>query len=268
MAEIFLNRMTSPEIRACIADIDAVLIPVGATEQHGPHLELSFDSRTAVELCRRTALAVQEKGGRALVAPEVHYGVSWYHMNYAGTVSLSHETFMSVIHDIVVSLASHGFRNLIIVNGHGGNSSALSTCLDRLYQKEHIRVLLAQWFTMAAPEIKKLGMVSPMLHAGEAETSVGLALGMPVRTDKLPAEEHGRMEKLRQAGYPVSDHICYDPMFRGSGVLTPMDFMDDISDSGAIGDAGLGSAEKGRQILAYTEHVLTNLILDLAGRKC
>lgn len=267
MAEVFLNRMTSPEIRACIADIDAVLIPVGATEQHGPHLELSFDSSTAVELCRRTALAVQERGGRVLIAPEVHYGVSWYHMHHAGTMSLSHETFMSVIHDIVVSLATHGFRNLIIVNGHGGNSSALTTCLDQLYQKRHIRVLLAQWFTMATPEIKRLGMLSPMLHAGEAETSVGLALGMPVRIDKLPAEKHDRMEKLRQAGQPVSDCICYDPMSRGSGVLTPMDFIDDISDSGAIGDARLGSAEKGQQILAYTEQILTNLILDLAGKQ-
>ena len=266
MSELFLNRMTSPEIQACVDQIDAVLIPVGATEQHGPHLELSFDATAATELCVRTARAVQNKGKRVLVAPTLHYGVSWYHMNYPGTISLSHTTFMLVIQDIARSLAKHGFKNLILVNGHGGNTSALMTCMDQLYQQDQIRVLLAQWFTLAAPEFRRLNITSPMLHAGEAETSVGLALGMDVRMDKLPVEHLNRLEKLRGSGNAVSGHICYDPSMPGSGILTPMDFMNDISDSGAIGNATLATKEKGQQILAYTESVLTELVLDLAAR--
>ena len=264
MKEVYLEKMTWPEVKDCLDRLDAVLIPVGAIEQHSTHLEISFDATAATRLCLHAAQAANALGKHVVVAPTVNYGVSWYHMNYPGTVSISHQSFMACIKDICRSLHSHGFKNLIIVNSHGGNTSSLITCLDELHQKENIRVLLAQWFTLVMPEVKRLGLSSPLMHAGEVETSLGMALGMEVRTQSLPREAEGRMARHKQKGLPVSRHLCYDPMSPGSGILMPMDYMDSISHSGVIGDATLATPEHGQVFLEHITRVLTELIMDIS----
>ncbi len=265
MKECMLGRMSWPEVKEAVNAADAILIPVGAIEQHAHHLNIEFDAATAEEICKRTAAALLQKGRYAVVAPNVNYGISWYHKGFPGTVSISHRTFMDYIKDICRSFSSHGFKNIIIVNGHGGNSSALMTCLDELYAESHIRVLLAQWFAMVGPVVKRLQMHSPRMHAGEMETSLGMALGMKIRHEQLCKADANRMEKLKEAGQPVSRHIMYDPTSPGSNVLMPMNFMEDITATGVIGDAGLATQEKGDAILARSIEVMTELVFDLAG---
>ena len=198
MKEYLLDHMTWQELGDVLSQIDAVFIPVGATEQHGPHLEIRFDAFSASELCYRAARTLNEQGRWVLVAPTVNYGVSWYHRNVPGTITLSHETFRNVIKDICRSLTRHGFKNLIIVNTHGGNNSTLTSCLDELNAEERIRVIMAHWSSVAAPEIKRLGIETPSMHAGESETSLGYGLGMNVRRDKLSGTILNRMEKHRE----------------------------------------------------------------------
>ena len=268
MKEYLLDHMTWKEIHDNLNMFDAVLIPVGATEQHAAHLEIRFDAFSATEWCYRTAKMLNARGHWVVVAPTVSYGVSWYHQNFPGTLTLTHETFRNLIKDLCRSLARHKFKNVIIVNSHGGNTSTLMTCLDELNAEERIRVVLTQWFSMAAPELKRLGITTPSLHAGEAETSFGYGLGMNVRRDMLSQTPLNRMEKQQQElGFPVSSLISYDPTMPGANVLVPMDFIEQITEGGVIGDATLATEEKGKCIVDYLVSTLGKLIADLSGRK-
>lgn len=263
MKEYLLDHMTWQELHDARDKFDAVFIPVGATEQHGPHLEVRFDAFSASELCYRAAQTLNEQGHWVLVAPTVSYGVSWYHRNVIGTITLSHQTFGNMIKDICRSLTRHGFKNLIIVNTHGGNNSTLTSCLDELNAEDQIRVIMAHWAALAAPEIKRLGIETPSMHAGESETSLGYGLGMNVRRDKLSRTILNRKEKHRELGFPVSRHITYDPTMPGSRVSIPMDFIEQITDAGVIGDASLATEEKGQCIVSYINATLTEMVTEL-----
>src|SRR5438067_67145 len=108
--------MASPELRSRLGVTDVVIIPVGATEQHGPHLPLCTDSIN-IE-------AVAEDAARAetvLVAPTITYGVSENHLAFCGTIAVRPQTLTAVLVDIGESILSHGFSRLLLLNGHGGN---------------------------------------------------------------------------------------------------------------------------------------------------
>ncbi len=267
MKEHRLYKMTSPEIKEGIKKIDAVLIPVGATEQHGPHLPLDFDHFCATQICEAAAKAANTRGKWVVVAPTINYGCSWYHMNFSGTMSLSQQTFIKVVSEVCESLAHHGFKNLIVLNAHGGNTAALTVCLTDLYAQKRIRVVLVQWGTLAAATIKELGIVSPLIHAEEIETSMAMALGSDVRMDKLTRDCFSRRDTYEEKGIPTSRHITYDAATPGSGVIIPMDYIDDISSSGIVGDSSLATKEKGEILLTSVNSKLVELIEDLSKRQ-
>ena len=119
-------------------------------------------------------------------------------------------------------------KSLIVLNSHGGNSAALTTCLTDLYAENRIRVILAQWWTMIGSNIKELGIKTPLLHAEEIETSVMMALGANVRVDQLSRAGFDRQEIHQSKGIPTSKHIAYDYITPGSGVIIPPDYIDDF----------------------------------------
>ncbi|MGC0362312.1 creatinine amidohydrolase [Rhodococcus sp. 27YEA15] len=156
-----------------------VVFAVGATEQHGPHLPLSTDTRIGTS----TATAVAEKVGATMVAPTMPFGVSPHHMSFPGTVSLSESTFLDVVEEYVRSLAAHGFDNILIVSSHGGNFEPLAHLIDRIgnrignsniHAHTDLLQLLAVFEGVAAED-----SISPEAcgsHAGDFETSIMLAL--------------------------------------------------------------------------------------------
>lgn len=117
-----LWEMTWPELEAAMAEIRLVVIPVGATEQHGPHATFATDAVRAYEFSLRLAERLYPE---VLVVPVMPFGVSPHHMTFPGTITLSGETFMQVLYEVVESLAEHGFERFLFVNGHGGNRPAL-----------------------------------------------------------------------------------------------------------------------------------------------
>ena len=130
--------MTSPGLRSRLSDTDLVIIPVGATEQHGPHLPLCTDSIN-IE-------AVAEDAARAetvLVAPTITYGVSENHLAFCGTIAVRPQTLTAVLVDIGESLLSHGFSRLLLLNGHGGNYEAMALAAHELRRLHAGRVALA-----------------------------------------------------------------------------------------------------------------------------
>lgn len=127
--ERHLERMTWPEVADALAQgWTTVVVAVGATEQHGPHLPLSTDAERGTRLADLVARRV----GKALVAPTIRVGCSDHHMDFPGTLTLRKETLRSICLDYATSLAGHGFRRLCFVPSHGGNFGPLGEMLEEL----------------------------------------------------------------------------------------------------------------------------------------
>jgi creatinine amidohydrolase len=160
----FLERLTWPEVEAAIErGVDAVLIPIGSTEQHGHHMPLDTDCFIARSLCARAAEAGAADGVELLVAPTLNVTLSWYHMQFPGAIRLSTTTFFQVFREVCDSLVHHGFENLIAVNGHGGNIAALTVAVNHYFETTGRRVFLVQWWDLAADTLGEVE--GPMIHA-------------------------------------------------------------------------------------------------------
>ena len=118
-----LGPLTWPQAERRFAEVDIALLPVGAIEQHGPHLPLDTDAWDAERLCDDVAKACSRP--RPIVLPLIPYGVSYHHDDFAGTFSISPDTLSRMVHDIGIAAAHNGIRKLLIINGHGGNAAAL-----------------------------------------------------------------------------------------------------------------------------------------------
>ena len=142
---------------------DRAVVPLGSTEQHA-YLSLSTDSilaeRVAVEAAKPIGVAV---------FPIVAYGITPYFMAYPGTISLRVNTYLQVIHDILESLTQHGFKRIVIVNGHGGNTPAQSVCGEFLRDHTDVRIKWHDWWN--APQVwAKVNEIDPVAsHASWME---------------------------------------------------------------------------------------------------
>jgi creatinine amidohydrolase len=166
----YLPHMTWAEVEEALTETDMVLIPVGSIEQHGKHLPLGTDLYAAIEICK---LISQET--KVVVAPAVFAGLSEYHMDFPGSLTLSPETFEAVVFETAQSLIRHGFRKVLIYNGHGGNGTSVAKVIHRINQTTPaVAVDLSgvsepPW-TAIAPTASYDG------HAGEGETASMLYL--------------------------------------------------------------------------------------------
>ncbi|MCP4367053.1 MAG: creatininase family protein, partial [Deltaproteobacteria bacterium] len=115
-----LENLSYPEVEEYLKKRDIILVPTGSVEQHSPYGLIGTDFITAEAIARRISDAMH-----ILVAPTVNYGVSPHHMAFRGTVSLTPDTMIRLISNIIESLVSHGFRRIVFINGHGGNISAI-----------------------------------------------------------------------------------------------------------------------------------------------
>lgn len=122
-----LENLSYPEVEKYLNKKDIILVPTGSVEQHSPYGLIGTDFITAESIARRVAEAM-----RILVAPTVNYGVSPHHMAFRGTVSLTPDTMILLISDIIESLVSQGFRRIVFINGHGGNISSIKIAMERL----------------------------------------------------------------------------------------------------------------------------------------
>jgi len=174
--------------------------------------------------------------------------LSWYHMQFPGSMRLSTTTFLTVFREFCDSLVHHGFGNLIAVNGHGGNMAALTVAVNHYYETTGRRVFLAQWWEIAADLLATVE--GPMIHAEEAETSIALALGHRVLMERATRDAWDRGAAVRDAGHPWTSLGKYGMRHSGGGVTVPMDMLRDISPSGVVGDATRASVETGERIVA------------------
>jgi creatinine amidohydrolase/Fe(II)-dependent formamide hydrolase-like protein len=242
-----LAELTWPEAEAHFKRVDVALLPIGAVEQHGPHLPLDTDAFDADCLARRVAAACSTP--RPLVFPPIAYGVSYHHQDFSGTLSVSPETQARLVYEVGMSAARCGIKKLVMVNGHGGNAPALHLAAQMINRDAHIFTCVDTGET-SDEDIQELLGASNDVHAGEIETSTTLAL----RPDLVKMKLAPRMVPR------FSSHYLDFTSKRSVGWYA---HTKKISKSGVMGDATKATAEKGRRIWEVMTRRLVELIEDL-----
>lgn len=211
-------------------ETDTILIPTGAVEIYGPHLPMGADGIAAMAIAERVA----SRTG-ALVAPLLPLGESSALTCFPGTLTLSRETFQTLVNEVFLQLIQYGFKNFLFITGHAGNVDPISYYCRKYQTQFGIRCGQVDWwrFTNAnGSDVFELSGYMAHGHASECGTSVMLYL----RPELVHMERAERVEPAGNAYTDYTDVIRYVPF----DAKTP---------NAIIGDATLGTAEKGKQIV-------------------
>jgi creatinine amidohydrolase len=230
----------------------AIVQPIGAIEQHGPHLPLAVDSAISVGVLGK-ALSKLDSNIPAYALPCLYYGKSNEHWQFPGTITLSAETLLSVIKEVAESIYRAGFRKLVLMNSHGGQPQIMEIAARDIHQ-QYPDFLVFPLFTWRVPHIAG-ELLTPQereygIHAGDAETSIMLSL--------LP--EQVKMDKAVRE-YPQG--LPQDSLLSMEGKLPFAWLTAELSKSGVIGDATAASLEKGDRLLASVADGWVRAIKDV-----
>jgi creatinine amidohydrolase len=235
---VFLGEMTTLEVEAFLKANQTVIVPVGATEQHGPHGPLATDVLIPREVARRVAPVIG-----AVVAPAVSYALSYPHVGFTGLVHIRVSTFMALIEDLCASFAAIGFRRIVFLNGHYDNTYAIAyacaNAADRL-PRGVMAFPINYWDGMSADEAGEYTSLAKGMHAHAAETAAILAINPNlVDMSKANAEFPPFPEFTVNSG-PV--HTAF--FFTSPGSVYR------ATRSGTWGDATTATPEMGERFLA------------------
>ena len=223
-------------------ETDLAVVPVGSTEQHGPHGPLGTDTLTA----RAVADAgVEAFDGRVVVTPAIPVGVAEEHRQFTGTLWVSPDTLRAYVRDVVESLASHGFDRVVLVNGHGGNVDALREVAGSLSRHGDAYTVPFTWFDSVDADKSQMG------HAGPFETSVLLATHPEfVADDRFEEARDGASD-----GWGEWEH----------GVNLAFDSAT-FSENGTVGDPTRASRDQGEKLLDSAAEALA-AVLDVVAER-
>ena len=200
--------LNSPRLGSVSRETICVL-PLGATEQHGPHLPLATDQLIADGLATRLDALC---GNQLLVLPGLPATCSEHHMAFAGSLTLDHATFINVVAQIIGSAARHGFRRFFLLNAHGGNIAVGGVAAEQLSTLlPEVDVVFGTWFRMAGERLRHLveGDYPAVGHACEFETSLIMAM-RPELVDEAAIVDDGEA--------PTSPLLKFDLLAGGSTV--------------------------------------------------
>jgi creatinine amidohydrolase len=237
---------------AACADWIAVL-PLAATEQHGPHLPLGTDTMIAEAFLARVH-ELLPKDIPATFLPVQPIGISTEHIDYRGTLTLPPEVVLQNWMALGESVARAGIRKLVMVTSHGGNSAAMTLVAQELRARHEMLVVATGWHRFGMPDgLFAADEVRHGVHGGAIETSIMLAAH----------PQHVRNDKIANFR-PVSAQMDKD--FRWLSAHRPAPFAwqaQDLHASGVTGDATLATADKGRQLLDHGARAFCELLADM-----
>ena len=236
---------TACELRDLAGRDAIVMLPVASMEQHGPHLAVGVDTILCEAICKIAAEAVQAERA-VVVAPTLWCGLAEHHMAFGGTFTFDIPTYRAVLLAFLKGIARHGFGKVFIVNGHGGNVSALAAFLPDLALETGLTIRVTTYFELAQPAMPAiLEDQERVRHACEGETSLMLAL----------APDGVRIDKLADAYGPK--HSTPRPL----GVGQYRSFQS-FSPSGVVGDARRATREKGEKLAIACRDALVAVLRD------
>ena len=253
---VYLDEMTDPEVANFLEKGgDLLLVPTGATEQHGPHAPLGTDVIIPREVCRRVALEMN-----ALVAPPLAYGISAAHRGFRGLAYVRPTTFIQLVKDLIFSFAEAGFKRICFINGHYTNYPAINMAAfeaaDDIPGDVHA-FAMSYWDALPPEELEAYLSMNSGLHANIGETSAVMA----VRPELV---------KLERAveGWPSF------PDFKGPSVLTVFAHFETrpgmnyrAMPEGVWGDPRGSSAELGETFYRQITQAVRNVIEDIGAAR-
>ncbi|MEI5676935.1 MULTISPECIES: creatininase family protein [unclassified Mesorhizobium] len=235
--------LTRHDFASLDSDRTIAVLPIGAIEQHGPHLPVSVDADLVDAVVER-ALPLIHSNLTVLFLPTMVYGKSNEHAAIAGTLTLSAETLIRVLMEIGESVACAGVRRLVFLNGHGGNSPVLDIVARDLKVKFGLQTATCHWYNFNEAEtLRDKTEQAYGIHAGLVETSAMLAI-KPERVVMERAADFGNAAQGWQESYR---HIGLS-----AGRARPAWEIDDLNKDGACGNAAAATVEMGEKLLSTT----------------
>ena len=224
-----LSDLTWPEVGALSRELP-VVIPVAALEQHGHHLPVFTDSMLLGEVVRRVSESMKE---RVLFTPLMWLGNSHHHMDFPGTMSASPRVYLDLLNDLIENMLAHGFRRIVLLNGHGGNSTPGKQAVFEVRQRHRTRqdllLLFATYWDHGKPNQSRSDLVQTQMgHACEWETSMIMRLAPQL------------VKNISQVK-PVEFGFAFKPAYRGW-------ITKDRTAPGHIGQPNVATPEKGEAL--------------------
>ena len=248
MAKVMLEEMCQAELEG--RSFDVAVLPIGACEVHGRHLPFGNDTMHVAAMARRTGEAASEKGAKVLVLPAIPFGCDQNLLEFPYTVSLQPTTIIKVFEDLIASLAHHGFKKFLLLNGHGGNMGTLDALTRELYLKQNVFLARLNWWQVVHDVIDEVAETDEIEHADEIETSIALVL-CPEFVNMDVAEpaptNTSRLELLRKHGGRFS---------RPWRLFTR---------NGGVGDPTKATLEKGEKIVRVAVERITDILVELSA---
>jgi creatinine amidohydrolase len=250
--------MTWPEIRDVAAEDRVVVVPVGTIEDHGPHLPVDCDVRIIDAITER---ACRQRPTDTILLPVITHGYSPHHMDFPGPITIRWNVFVEYLLDITDSLIAHGFRRIILANGHGSNRP-LTNIAARMTIVNHPEAICCDYFYLmtakgreALSAVRESEFPGGISHACELETSAYLAIAPDlVQMDKA----------VKDISFPQSDYFYYDWFDTPS---TMLEYWSTLTKNGVMGDPTLATAEKGEAILDAAAEELLMVACELKRRE-
>jgi creatinine amidohydrolase len=237
-----LQELSWPAVTAIANDLP-VVVPIAAVEQHGRHLPVYTDSALLGEVVRRAA---DQLSDRVVWTPLLWLGNSHHHLDFAGTLSAAPRTYLDLLGDLVDNLVAHGFRRVVLLNGHGGNivpaQQAVFEARQRYRQRSDLLLLAATyWLLGGRPnDVDPAFVQDRMGHACEWETSMMLHLAPTLVGDVSRIEA-------------VSTAMPFDPAMRGW-------ITKERSAPGHIGDPRHATPQKGQTLFRMFSQDVVNFL--------
>mgnify|MGYP006272067859 FL=1 len=240
-----LTESTWPAVRDL--DTDLAVLPVGSTEQHGPHAPLGTDRLTADAVAAAGVDRYHDATGVDVpIAPAIPVGIAAEHRAFDGTLWVSPDTFRAYVRETVASLAHHGFDRVVLVNGHGGNTDALRELTGEISRFDAAYTVAFTWFEGVDSEL-------PMGHGGARETAV-LRHIRPELVDEDQAETAGEGGSDNWGEWVAGVNLAHDSA--------------EFSDNGVVGDPTAGTAADGQRLVDDAAAALCELLAAVDERDC
>jgi creatinine amidohydrolase len=247
------NQLTWPEAKDVIAEERVVLLPTGSIEGHGPHCPLDTDTVIAEGVCKRIAEQIPDQ---VIVLPPLSIGLANNHMDFPGTLTLTEPTYINMVYELCMGIAHHGFKRILIINGHGGNQPALDVAARMVNNRfpEVMCGLMTYYSTPKAMKIdaeyaKAQGLTGSQDHGGFGETSCYLAFNPgPVN-----------MDKAQRADIPYGSAFGFGAE---DAPVILMPYWSTVTPLGMLGDPRKANAEDGNRYLDVVVEEIVQIIKD------
>jgi creatinine amidohydrolase len=242
LEKIDYDELTWPEINDAVRARKVVLLPIGSTEQHGPHLPLDTDNFLARSVCTRTA---QQAPSELLVMPTIPYGYNEHALDFPGTIHVHYDHFVEYCLDVCKSVAHAGFDRIVLVDGHGSNEHLCEFIARRATLETDALVASTLWVRLAVEAFERVRESGPggASHACELETSAYLYLdGSRVQMDKAADHVGGA------SGHP-SSRFTFSDLSKGGGPVMLVRWTSSATPTGVSGAPSLATPEKGKAVV-------------------